>query len=63
MRLSFSVCSVDVGVVKVLPGEVLLQCHHLPPTLLRLRPLPSLHAQMLFVLLLGDYYYGSVLVA
>lgn len=37
----------------VLPGEVLLQCHHLPPTQLRLRPLPSLHTQMLFVLQLG----------
>lgn len=29
------------------PGEVLLQRHHLPPALLRRRPLPSLHAQML----------------
>lgn len=49
----FSVLILVVGVVKELPGEVLLQCHHLPPTLLRLRPLPSLHAQMLFVLQLG----------
>lgn len=29
------------------PGEVLLQRHHLPPALLRRRPLPSPHAQML----------------
>lgn len=41
------------GVVKVLPGEVLLQCHHLLPSQLRLHPLPSLHAQMLFILQLG----------
>lgn len=26
-----------VGLVKVLPGEVLLQCHHLPPSQLRRR--------------------------
>lgn len=31
-----------------LPGEVLLQRHHLLPALLRRRPLPSLHTQMLF---------------
>lgn len=31
-----------------LPGEVLLQRHHLPPARLRRRPLPPLHTQMLF---------------
>lgn len=34
----------------VLPGEVLLQCHHLAPTLPSRPPLPSLHPQMLFAL-------------
>lgn len=34
----------------VLPGEVLLQCHHLLPAPLRRRPLPAPHTQMLFVL-------------
>lgn len=48
-----SVTDQKPAVLKVLPGEVLLQCHHLLPALLRLHPLPSLHAQMLFVLQLG----------
>lgn len=36
------------GLSSGLPGEVLLQRHHLPPALLSRGPLPSLHTQMLF---------------
>lgn len=37
-----------LGLSVGLPGEVLLQRHHLPPAPLRRPPLPSLHAQMFF---------------
>lgn len=37
-----------LGLSSGLPGEVLLQRHHLLPALLSRSPLPSLHTQMLF---------------